>query len=160
MVYDYNFYKIKLDLLLKDRFRIEKQEWKSVSGTLKIFMDPDSGSRVRKTSGSAWLRERNNYRSGIRWSRSGTVLPIWGIEIVTFQNILLYLSFSRKSCCLQLHDSLQIIELTTGWFSKLTWNIVTQKLTRIIPESCMFWCPETSEPLPSLIGPLKGVWGA
>ncbi len=41
MVYDYNFYKIKLDLLFKDRFRIEKPECTSVSGTFKIIMNPD-----------------------------------------------------------------------------------------------------------------------
>jgi hypothetical protein len=40
-----------------------------------------------------------------------------------------------------------------GLISQPTLNIVKRKLTRIIPENCMFRCPETSEPLLSLIGP-------
>jgi hypothetical protein len=41
MVYAFTFSRIKLDLLFKDRFRIEKQEWKFGSGTYKIMIDPD-----------------------------------------------------------------------------------------------------------------------
>ncbi len=41
MVYAYTLYRIKLDLLFKDWFRIEKQEWKSGSETYKIMLDPD-----------------------------------------------------------------------------------------------------------------------
>ncbi len=69
-----------------------------------------SGSRGRKKSESALLRERNNCRPGLRWSGSGTGLPTRDLKIVTFPNILLYLSISRYSTSNRTYD---------GLFSKL-----------------------------------------